>query len=70
MKVGYHRDESLHDFDEKKQVGLVLEPRSCQRRSPCIRMEPFEEYIVTYRPGRIELYQEWVRHHTYHRCQC
>ena len=23
-------------------------------------MEPFEEYIVVYRLGRIELYQEWV----------
>jgi len=24
VKVGYHRDESLHDFDEAKQVRLTF----------------------------------------------
>ena len=31
-----------------------------QRRNPCSRMEPFEEYVVAWRKGRVEFYQEWV----------
>lgn len=31
-----------------------------QRRHPCRKLEPLEEYIVVWRKGQIEFYQDWV----------
>ncbi|WVR06432.1 hypothetical protein IAU60_003463 [Kwoniella sp. DSM 27419] len=48
VRVGYHREEKIARFDE-----------SVQRRNPCARLEPFEEYIVVWRKSQIELYQDY-----------
>jgi hypothetical protein len=48
VRVGYHPESGFKAFDEHTQ-----------RRQPA-RLQPLEEYIVVWRKGRIELYQEWV----------
>ncbi|WVO12653.1 hypothetical protein L204_100258 [Cryptococcus depauperatus] len=48
VRIGYHREDGLKAFDE-----------ATQRRSPCSRLELFEEYIAVWRRGCIELYQDW-----------
>lgn len=48
VRVGYHREENILSFDE-----------ASQRRNPCSKLDPFEEYIVVWRKGFVELYQEW-----------
>ncbi|OXM79382.1 spore wall assembly-related protein [Cryptococcus neoformans Bt63] len=48
VRVGYHREENIASFDE-----------AAQRRNPCSKLEPFEEYIVVWRKGFVEFYQEW-----------
>ncbi|KAK4686458.1 hypothetical protein P7C73_g3664, partial [Tremellales sp. Uapishka_1] len=49
VRVGHHREEDIHLFDE-----------AAMRRSPCTKMEIFEEYIVVLRKDRLELYQDWT----------
>ncbi|ORY24284.1 Pleckstrin homology domain-domain-containing protein [Naematelia encephala] len=48
VRVAYHREENIRTFDE-----------AFQRRKPCTRLDPMEEYIVVWRKGRIELYSDW-----------
>lgn len=50
MRVAYHREEGISTFDE-----------DMQRRNPVARFERFEEYIMVWRKGRLEFYQDWVR---------
>ncbi|WVW84624.1 hypothetical protein I302_106658 [Kwoniella bestiolae CBS 10118] len=49
VRVGYHREDKLPGFDE-----------AAQRRNPCARLEPLEEYIVIYRKGQLELYSNYI----------
>ena len=49
VRVGKHRDDGLSDFNEQTEL-----------RSPCRRLEPWEEFVGVLRGGRIELYQKWV----------
>ncbi|KIR57141.1 spore wall assembly protein [Cryptococcus gattii Ru294] len=48
VRVGYHNEENIVSFDE-----------AAQRRNPCSKLDPFEEYIVVWRKGFVEFYQEW-----------
>ncbi|OCF45974.1 hypothetical protein I317_00062 [Kwoniella heveanensis CBS 569] len=48
VRVGYHREEHISGFDE-----------TAQRRNPCARLDHFEEFIVVWRKGQIELYQDY-----------
>ncbi|WWD18499.1 hypothetical protein CI109_102951 [Kwoniella shandongensis] len=48
VRVGYHREDNVSGFNE-----------ASQRRNPCARLEPMEEYIVVWRKGLIEFYQDW-----------
>ncbi|WVQ65819.1 uncharacterized protein L199_003997 [Kwoniella botswanensis] len=48
VRVGYHREDKLPGFDE-----------AAQRRNPCARLDPLEEYIVIYRKNQIELYSNY-----------
>ncbi|KAK8858607.1 hypothetical protein IAR55_002836 [Kwoniella newhampshirensis] len=48
VRVGYHREDHVSAFDE-----------AAQRRNPCARLEPMEEYIVVWRKGLVELYSDW-----------
>ncbi|WVF68945.1 hypothetical protein IAT40_003719 [Kwoniella sp. CBS 6097] len=48
VRVGYHREDQISGFDE-----------TAQRRNPCARLDPFEEFIVVWRKGQIELYQDY-----------
>ncbi|WWC88719.1 uncharacterized protein L201_003632 [Kwoniella dendrophila CBS 6074] len=48
VRVGYHREDKLVGFDENSQ-----------RRNPCSRLDPLEEYIGIYRKGQIELYSNY-----------
>ncbi|WVQ73104.1 hypothetical protein IAR50_002668 [Cryptococcus sp. DSM 104548] len=48
VRVGYHRENNITVFDE-----------TAQRRSPCQRLDTFEEYIVVWRKGQVEFYQDW-----------
>ena len=73
VKVGFNREE-ISSFDEATQASLY--PRDMtmafiikrhlrnrwtdlQRRKPS-RMEQMKEYIIAWRRGRVELYEEWV----------
>jgi hypothetical protein len=49
IKVGRHRDESIGHFDEMTQ-----------RRSPCYRIEPMEEYVLGMTVTSIDFYLDWV----------
>nr|XP_018262424.1 uncharacterized protein I303_05441 [Kwoniella dejecticola CBS 10117]OBR84582.1 hypothetical protein I303_05441 [Kwoniella dejecticola CBS 10117] len=49
VKIGYHREDKLSGFDE-----------AAQRRNPCARLDPLEEYIVVYRKGQLELYSNYT----------
>jgi hypothetical protein len=49
VRVAYHREDNIPIYDEE-----------AQRRNPCSRIEPLEEYIVVWRRGRVEFYQDWV----------
>ncbi|WVQ83201.1 hypothetical protein IAT38_005340 [Cryptococcus sp. DSM 104549] len=48
VRVGYHKENGITGFDE-----------ASQRRTPCARLEPMEEYIVVWRKGQVEFYQDW-----------
>ncbi|TYJ58455.1 hypothetical protein B9479_000662 [Cryptococcus floricola] len=48
VRVGYHRENNITVFDE-----------TAQRRNPCQRLDVFEEYIVVWRKGQVEFYQDW-----------
>lgn len=48
VRVGRNREVGLDNYDEH-MIG----------RKPCHRLERMQEYLVAYRKGRIELYQEW-----------
>ncbi|WVQ96460.1 hypothetical protein IAU59_003565 [Kwoniella sp. CBS 9459] len=48
VRVGYHREEQISGFNE-----------TAQRRNPCARLDQFEEFIVVWRKGQIELYQDY-----------
>lgn len=49
VKVGRHRDEGIRIFDETEQ-----------RRSPCYRIDPMEEYILGMTVTSIDFYLDWV----------
>jgi hypothetical protein len=49
VRVAHHREENIGVFDEE-----------AQRRNPCDRLEPMEEFIVVWRKGRVEFYQDLV----------
>lgn len=49
VKVGRHRDESIANFDE-----------ATQRRSPCYRVDPMEEYVIGMTVTSIDFYLDWV----------
>jgi hypothetical protein len=50
----------MQPFCPKAQVPASMLTPTLQRRKPCSRVEGFEEYLVVYRKGKIELYQEWA----------
>ena len=64
VRVGYHEKDGLGLFNEHVQVRSSFSLRRTvakfQRRDPCKRLDMFEEYIVVWRKGRVELYQDWV----------
>ncbi|WRT67825.1 uncharacterized protein IL334_004799 [Kwoniella shivajii] len=49
VRVGYHREDNVRGFDE-----------ASQRRNPCARLDPLEEFIVIYRKSQIELYSNYT----------
>ncbi|BEJ14793.1 hypothetical protein CspHIS471_0405600 [Cutaneotrichosporon sp. HIS471] len=48
VKVGRHLDESIRYFDE-----------SVQRRSPCYRVDPMEEYLLGMTVTSVDFYSDW-----------
>jgi hypothetical protein len=62
VKVGRHRDENMSSFDEAFQVSLqrFQQLTLFQRRDPCFRYEPMEEYLVGMTMTSVDFYSDWV----------